>query len=272
MHGSHQTLIKKNAGNLILRNMVLDSLIVRFAINGKSLRGPVIKDFEYLIARILEQNALASKATLTHTGASSVESAALFHPNIVWHLNLVQLSVDICQSVDVNATLATTIATLEKSDKFALEMHLFIRAILLSSTQLGISLDNWKILFDRLISMAKTSADISSDAIYMVLYYLAKEIDAHKQLELLRGLTSFAALKENIAMILNAYRSLTSSACVSLRVLAIDLHTTLWMAESRTYRFLHDILTAGDGTLSKRDQWEMNVAKAKAIKEICTLK
>lgn len=267
-----QVLIgKRNAGNLILRNMVLDTLIVRFAINGKSLPSNIIKDFEYLISVILKQNSQNSNGS-SSTEEPFVKSTAVFHPNIIWNFNLVQLSMEICQSTNINTTLAPFVAMVNKSDSLAIELQLFMRSILLSSSQLELSFDNWEILFDRLTKIVRSNSDISSDAIYMVLYHLAKETNANKQLELLRGLVSFATLKTNVPMILNAFRSLTSSSSISLRVLAIDLHTRLWMTENRTYRFLHDIVTADDGTLSKKDQWEMNVAKAKAIKEICTKK
>lgn len=105
-----------------------------------------------------------------------------------------------------------------------------------------------------------------------MLYLLAKESDGLKQLELLRGLTTFATTKENIPLILNTYRSLSSSPKAVLKTLAIDLHTRLWLVENRTYQFLHSVLLADDKKFSDSDKWEMNIAKAYAIKEICTHK
>lgn len=58
-----------------------------------------------------------------------------------------------------------------------------------------------------------------------------------------------------------------------MQTLALNLYTRLWVAESRTYQFLYKVLTAtSEASLATKDEWEANIAKAHAIKEICTLK
>lgn len=263
----------KNAGNLIIRNMVLDGLIVRFAINGKNLPRHVTNDIEYLIKTIWKQNADAkSHKCSIRSEKSFAKEIFYFHSKIAMNFNLIRLSMLCCDKTKSNVFLENVIKTMKHNKMFTHEILLFLRAILLSSEQMMISFNIWKDILDQLLSIAKNNSDVSGDTIYFVLYYLAKETDGMKQLELLRGLTSFASIKKNIPLILNTYRSLSSSASVSLRILAIDLHTRLWTVESRTYQFLHSILVADEGILSSSYQWEMNVAKANAIKEICSTK
>lgn len=71
---------------------------------------------------------------------------------------------------------------------------------------------------------------------------------------------------------MNTYRALSSSTSIPLHSLAIDLHTDLWRIEPRTYQFLHKILIQNQSEIVKQpsigDQWELNIIKANAIKNI----
>lgn len=248
--------------------MLVDSLIIRLAINGKNITAQVATDIEQLIKQLRKLNTESMLSDATDKNESkSMGNALYYHPIIAINFNLVDLSSELFagSKIDQAKTLQRIISFLGHNKVFADEMHFFLRSILLSignSESLGV----WSAILNHLL------AHTSIDTIYFMLYLLAQETDGQKQLELLRGLTSFAEYKENIPIILNTYRSLSSSTCAPLRILAIDLHTRLWLAESRTYQFLHKVLIDDDQSLSKSDKWEMNVVKVNTIKEICSKK
>lgn len=253
--------------------MILDSLIVRLAINGKHIRAQVAADIERLIhqLRIPYAGAKTSNAPIKN-GRGYIQYS---HPSIAMNFNLVQLSVEICNELTTAETrtlkrLINVVST-TTNEEITDETHFLLRSILLSMKQSG-QPDMWSEILHLLLASTKENADISCDTMYFMLYLLAEETDGRKQMELLRGLTSFTAVKENIPLILNTYRSLSSSTSVALRILAVDLHTQLWLAENRTYQFLYNALIADGGKLSTAEKWEMNVVKANAIKRICSKK
>ncbi|XP_031635799.1 focadhesin [Contarinia nasturtii] len=263
-----KVLIDRQIGdNVIVRNMLLDSLIVRLAINGKNLQAQVVADIERMIIQ-LRKNATESK--ICKVPSKNNISMLYFHPSIIMNFNLVQLAgIELANSQ--TETLKHIINVLSKNKELANEMHYLLRSILLSMDQ-TVSSEIWSEILNQLLTNVKANTKISCDTIYFMLYLLAKETNGHRQMELLRGLTSFTAIKENIPLILNTYRSLASSSSAVLRILSVDLHTKLWLEESRTYQFLHKVLISDDDKLSAPDKWEMNVVKANAIKEICSQK
>lgn len=269
MNSFPQILLKQQYnGNVIVRNMVLDILIIRLAINGKDIPARVTSDLEFLIKQLKEPRDSSNR----EGRCSGVRRVQYYHPRIAMNFNLVRLSTDLCsKSADPQVeTLNRLIQCVKSNRQLAIEMHYFLRSIILGTE--SVSHELWLNILSQLMANAADDANISCNSIYFVLYLLAKEMDARKQMELLRGLTSFASVKENIPLILNTYRCLSSSSSPVLRTLAVDLHTHLWSSESRTYQFLHKILIAHDEHLSVADKWELNIAKASAIKEICTQK
>lgn len=254
--------------NYIISNMILDALILRLAINGKSLPPKTVSELNRLIKFITKQKA----KFIPTQHASHSRKNLYFHPTMAFNWSLAELSTKLCeeQLKDETKILDHLLCVTKSNQSLSEWLHLFLRGILLSET---IKFDHWLQIFNQLIASARSNVDISNDnTIYFVLYYLAKETDGNKQLELLRGLTAFASVKQNIPLIMNTYRSLSESNSVALRCLAIDLHTRLWHVENRTYQFLQKFLIAEEAALLKADQWEMNVAKAGAIRDICSEK
>lgn len=251
--------------------MLLDSLIIQLAINGKNIRANVANDIEQLIKKLWK---LDSNTENTLDGCESISiETKYFHPTIAMNFNLVDLSRNLCDnSANVRtATVKRLIKFMNSNKHFTNQMHFLLRSLLLTSNGLA-SIEIWREILNLLLENVRINSNVSYDTIYFMLYLLAKETDGPKQIELLRGLTSFATAKENIPLILNTYRSLSLSSMPVLRVLSVDLHTRLWLAESRTYQFLHKVLIADGVQLSKTSKWEMNVVKANAIKTICSEK
>lgn len=249
--------------------MVLDSLIIRLAINGKN--NPALIEGLIRQLRISETESQNTSSTNRNEKKSITNlSIPYFHPLIAMNFNLAQLSSELF-SADKTNILRRLISFVNSNKDFSNEMHFFLRSILLSIEDLA-SLDVWSNILNQLMASAKDNSNIAGDMIYFMLYLLAKETEGQKQMELLRGLTSFAAFKENMPLILNTYRSLSSSSSVVLQIISIDLYTQLWLAENRTYQFLHKMLITDDEKLCATDKWEMHVVKADAIKKICSQK
>lgn len=265
-----QTLCEqKRIGNIIVRNMILDSLIIRLANNGK-MNSALI---EGLLRQLGISDTESQNKSLTNRNEKkSIKNSSIlyFHPLIAMNFNLVRLSSEL-SSAEQTKSLRRLISFVNSNKDFANEMHFFMRSILLTIGDLA-SLRVWSNILNQLIASVKDDSSIAGDMIYFMLYLLAKETEGQKQIELLRGLTSFAAFKENIPLILNTYRSLSSSSSVVLQIISIDLYTQLWLAENRTYQFLHKMLITDDEKLSATDKWEINVVKANAIKQICSQK
>lgn len=247
--------------------MMLDVLILRLAINGKSLPPKTTSELNRLIKLIPKQTV----AFVPTKHGSHSKEILFFHPTIAFNWNLAELSSRLCEelSKDETKTLDHLLCITKCNPAFSEKLHLLLRGLLLSEK---IKFNHWLQIFNQLLAGARSNFDISTDTIYFVLYCLAKETDGKKQLELLRGLTAFASVKQNIPLIMNTYRSLSTSTSVALRCLAIDLHTRLWHVESRTYQFLQKLLIEEENALPKAAQWEMNVARAGAIREICSTK
>lgn len=260
--------------NPIHQNMILDSLIVRLAINGKCLPPQISSTIERLIRQVqeLKSKSVTSLADLsTDATHHEVKSLRYFHPTIAINASLARLSAKLCTDWNSSNTesLKRLIQYAQMNGELANQMHFFLRAILLSVED-TVPLEMWMNLLRLLLECVDTKSIHSGDTIYFIVYLLTRETNGQKQIELLRGLTKFAAAKENIPMILNIYRLLSISSKGILKIQAIDLYTRLWLVENRCYQFLHKVLVADDETkLTTPHRWEMNIVKAQAIKDIC---
>ncbi|XP_033246199.1 focadhesin-like [Drosophila miranda] len=95
------------------------------------------------------------------------------------------------------------------------------------------------------------------------IFKLAHENNPELQLELLQGLPHFAVSKDNVPMILNTIRILSTEN----GTFCVDLYLRLWRVESSTYPFLLKQVAQPLPEGDKR--WELQVARAHAMREIC---
>lgn len=251
--------------------MILDSLIIRLAINGKSLPPQTSANIERLIKQVQKLKPNPDAPSTNDDTHGLVKSLKYFHPTIIMNTNLARLSAKLCADLKSSHTdsLKRIIQYAEMNPELVNRMHFFLRATLLSVEHL-VPLDMWLSLLRLLLDSIDTKSSGSGDTIYFLLYLLAKGTNGQQQIELLRGLTKFASAKENIPLILNTYRSLSASTKGILKIQSVDLCTRLWLVENRCYQFLHKILIADDeAKLAAAHRWEMNIVKAHAIKEIC---
>lgn len=121
-----------------------------------------------------------------------------------------------------------------------------------------------------LVWLVNQKPDVSGRVTLTLLYQLAQEKRPHQQLALLRAIAVMGKNEENMVLILGVLKSLSIGGFYS-STLALDLYLRVWKVQPRAYRFLHQLLT----TPFKGDNpdliWELNIARASAIKEICTI-
>lgn len=252
--------------------MILDSLIIRLAINGKSLPPQVSANIERLIKQVQKLKSNSEHFDDAKAAKNEfVKSLKYFHPAIAMNANFARLSAKLCSELKSSHTdtLKRIVEYAQMNRELADQMHFFLRATLLS-VESHAPHELWMNILKLLLASVDTKANVSGDTIYFMLYLLAKETNGQKQIELLRGLTKFATTKENIPLILNTYRSLSTSSKSVLKIQSVDLYTRLWLVENRVYQFLHKVLIADDESkFATAYRWEMNIVKAHAIKEIC---
>lgn len=253
--------------------MILDSLIIRLAINGRSLPAQVAASIERLMKQVqkLKSNPEHIDDAKHNENDEFVKRLKYFHPIIAMNVNFASRSAKLCSDLKSSntKTLERIVSYAEMNRELADQMHFFLRATLLS-VENHAPHELWMNILKLLLASVDTKSAISGDTIYFMLYLLAKETNGQKQIELLRGLTKFATTKENIPLILNTYRSLSTSSKSVLKIQSVDLYTRLWLVENRVYQFLHKVLTADDeAKFAIPYRWEMNIVKAHAIKTIC---
>ncbi|KAJ4448220.1 hypothetical protein ANN_10234, partial [Periplaneta americana] len=114
------------------------------------------------------------------------------------------------------------------------------------------------------LTLLLCNSELAAVAVPLILRRLAEEKQPTLQLELLRGLMSTAAHKENVNLVLHTLESLRN--VTGLRVVLVDLYVRLWRSECRCYPYLQRLLL--ENPTDVRD-WKLDVARAHAVKEIC---
>ncbi|XP_063226098.1 focadhesin isoform X2 [Bacillus rossius redtenbacheri] len=118
-----------------------------------------------------------------------------------------------------------------------------------------------------LLQLVARDNELASGMLTFVLYKLSGETDPSMQLELLRGLPATAVQKENVSLVLHTLETVRSKP--SLKVVMVHLYLRLWRAEGRCYPYLQKLLLEPPQEEKDERSWELEVAKALAIREIC---
>ncbi|KAJ9599853.1 hypothetical protein L9F63_009893, partial [Diploptera punctata] len=141
------------------------------------------------------------------------------------------------------------------------QLQLFVSALFIHNfEQIEIKEESFKLL----LKLVETNKEFAATAITFILYKLAEEKEPNIQLEFLRGLTKMAIQKENVNLVLHTLESMKNKQ--SIKPLLIDLYVRLWKVEIRCYPYLQKLLL--ENPIDGKD-WNFDVARALAIKEIC---
>lgn len=170
--------------------MLLDGLIVRLASGVKTLPNDAITDGQSLI------NALKAKSVAQQGLEGPYERShckvKYFHPKVALNFDLAILSEDLCSKRQSVTALLEKVAPI---GLLCAEFQYLLRGLLLIEDDDFLGAHEWLQIWKCLLKIAKEYGDASTDLMYFLLYHLAKEVDAKKQLELLRGMATFATVK-----------------------------------------------------------------------------
>ncbi|SPP74769.1 focadhesin [Drosophila guanche] len=183
-----------------------------------------------------------------------------YHPDIAIAFDLANLveSFDASENQDVFAFVDAL--NVKANTAFCQRLHLFLRALFLSRQP---PVDCWFKIYEVILQTIKVNEGIAYDFLMTYIFKLAHENNPELQLELLRGLPHFAVSKDNVPMILNTIRNLSSEN----GTFCVDLYLRLWRVETRTYPFLLKQVAQPLPVGDKR--WELQVARTHAMREIC---
>ncbi|KAG4067715.1 hypothetical protein HA402_005487 [Bradysia odoriphaga] len=259
-------IITMDGGNQVTRAMILDGLIVWIA-NFSLVPADGLHEIKELIDFIIKSDGQV------HLSMESADSdhpcnVQFHHPSVAIGYQLAMLSHRLDRDIhdgDWKYLKEFLDSVQEPSQqRFGNQIQLFLRGIFLNDK---LKTRHRLQIFEILLKLVKEDQDVATGLLLPVLFKLSREKEPIVQLELLRGLTQFAVVKENIPTILNTLNSMTTGV---LRSLSLDLYLRLWKQENRTYPFLHKLLHSSKE--KDKESTELTIAKAFTIKEICELK
>ncbi|XP_036330695.1 focadhesin isoform X1 [Rhagoletis pomonella] len=251
-------VVQESCGNQYILNMCLDG-IIQWMSQTAFIPAEGLALAHQIVRKILAQDKEAKNFTV-HTNDLQAGQVRYMHPDIAIAFDLAKLveSFDDSEFKDVFAFV--DVLNVKANSMFCQRLHLFLRALFLSREP---SVDCWFKIYEVILEIIKVNSGIAYDFLMTYIFKLAAEQQPEIQMELLRGLPSFAVSKDNIPMILNTIRNLTAENAT----FCMDLYLRLWRVESRTYPFLIKLLSTPQKDGSKR--WEFEIAKTHTIREIC---
>lgn len=201
-----------------------------------------------------------------------------FHPLVAFNVDISRHSDRLCRNSSASekgvAVHLPDFKDLQaERPHFCARLNLYLRGMFLVASQVDMltNRDAYVGITNALLAGVRGSALQSVDVLMTWLYQTLNESNAERLLVLLHGLAAFGGAKENIPKLIGAFKSLAQSQSGRLRPLIMKLYLQLWICEDRTFVYLKNALTASNDS-TDCNNWELNVAKAKTIQEICQLK
>lgn len=183
----------ENEGNVIVRQMILDGLIVRLAGGVNTLPNEAIADAKNLINALKTRN--VGQHSPAETDARIHERIKYVHPKCAINFDLTNLSEELCTE---RLSVTSLLEKVTPNELISVEIQYILRALLLIEDDNFLSADEWLQIWKCLLKIAKRYGDASTNLMYFLLYHIAKEVDGKKQLELLRAMTTFATVKVSL--------------------------------------------------------------------------
>lgn len=148
----------------------------------------------------------------SHICTKELEPAHMrnYHPDIAIAFDLANLveSFDASESQDVFAFVDAL--NVKANSAFCQRLHLFLRALFLSREP---PVDCWFKIYEVILQIVKVNETIAYDFLMTYIYKLAHEHNPELQLELLRGLATFAVSKVRKGFFIRFYVALFHSCC-----------------------------------------------------------
>ncbi|EDW85623.1 uncharacterized protein Dwil_GK23059 [Drosophila willistoni] len=252
-------VVQEQCGHEYILNMCLDG-IIQWMSQTTFIPAEGLVLAKQIVDRVLDQQ--EKKMTENTISTKQLQPAHIrnYHPDIAiaFDLSVLVESFDSSENKDVFAFVDAL--NVKANTAFCQRLHLFLRSMFLSREP---ALDCWFKIYEVILQIIKVNEGIAYDFLMTYIFKLAHEKNPELQLELLRGLASFAVSKDNVPMILNTIRNLATENAT----LCIDLYLRLWRVEARTYPFLLKQIAQPQQEISKH--WELQIARTYAMREIC---
>uniref|UniRef100_A0A0K8W5U7 Uncharacterized protein KIAA1797 n=1 Tax=Bactrocera latifrons TaxID=174628 RepID=A0A0K8W5U7_BACLA len=254
-------IVQECCGNQYILNMCLDG-IIQWMSQTAFIPAEGLALAHQVVRKILERGKETESAekTKVHTIDLKPAQVRYYHPDIAVAFDLAKLVESFDESEFKDVFTFVDALNVKANSMFCQRLNLFLRALFLSQEP---SIDCWFKIYEAILEIIKVNSGIAYDFLMTYIFKLAGEQQPEIQMELLRGLPSFAVSKDNIPMILNTIRNLTAEN----GTFCMDLYLRLWRIEPRTYPFLIKLLSTPQKDSSKR--WEFEIAKTHTIREIC---
>ncbi|TMW54602.1 hypothetical protein DOY81_000396 [Sarcophaga bullata] len=253
-------VVQENCGHQYILNMCLDG-IIQWMSQTAFIPADGLTIAHQIVRKILEVIRGTVKTKPIQTKDFEPVGLRNLHPDIALAFDLAKLVESFDEPETKDIFTFVDILNVKAKSIFCQRLHLFLRALFLSREP---SVDCWFKIYEVILDIIKINHNIAYDFLMTYIFKLASEHNPELQMELLRGLPSFAVSKDNIPMILNTIRNL----CADNTTFCMDLYLRLWRVESRTYPFLIKLLSLPfkEGNDKK---WEFEIAKTYTIREIC---
>lgn len=253
-----------HGGNAVTLRILLSALINWIA-SPQLLREDCLSHLHALVRHVTGEKWRTREIVRTPTNMR----VRYFHPSLAVAVDMAEHSERLCAlTVATPAGLSVLRGVAELG---TLRPHLcnniigYLRALfLLEIDDTAESVD----IADALLRCVRGNTNVSIEVFMTWLYRTLHEPSGKRLLILLRGLTAFGGVKENIPKIIGVLRSLGQSVTGRLRPMILELYLSLWKCEDRTFVYLKNELTSA----VKQVDWELSVTRAKTIQAICELK
>ncbi|XP_017040742.1 focadhesin [Drosophila ficusphila] len=252
-------VVQERCGHEYILNMCLDG-IIQWMSQTAFIPAEGLALAHQIVQRVLDTERSEQEGEIITTSQLKPAHMRNYHPDIAIAFDLATLveSFDASDNQDVFAFVDAL--NVKANTAFCQRLHLFLRALFLSKKP---PVDCWFKIYEVILQIVKVNEGIAYDFLMTYIFKLAHESNPELQLELLRGLASFAVSKDNVPMILNTIRNLSTEN----GTFCVDLYLRLWRVETRTYPFLMKQIAQPLPDNDKR--WELQIARTHAMREIC---
>ncbi|XP_016947118.1 focadhesin [Drosophila biarmipes] len=252
-------VVQERCGHEYILNMCLDG-IIQWMSQTAFIPAEGLALAHQIVQKVLDTERSDQEGNIISTKQLKPAHMRNYHPDIAIAFDLANLveSFDASDNQDVFAFVDAL--NVKANTAFCQRLHLFLRALFLSKKP---PVDCWFKIYEVILQIVKVNEGIAYDFLMTYIFKLAHENNPELQLELLRGLSSFAVSKDNVPMILNTIRNLSTEN----GTFCVDLYLRLWRVEARTYPFLLKQIAQPLPDNDKR--WELQIARTHAMREIC---
>lgn len=187
-------VVQENCGHQYILNMCLDG-IIQWMSQTAFIPADGLTMAHQIVRKILDVVKGTAKTKPTHTKDFEPVGLRYLHPDIALAFDLAKLVESFDDSELKDVFTFVDVLNVKQNTMFCQRLHLFLRALFLSREP---SVDCWFKIYEVILDIIKVNKDIAYDFLMTYIFKLAGEHNPELQMELLRGLPSFAVAKVSL--------------------------------------------------------------------------